>query len=246
MSLFNLILISLVLLFVIYLILQCYSGNSTQLSKSSSAQDQQRIVASTIPVNNNSSNYTYSTWFYLDDWNYRYGESKILLARNDADNNPGPSIVLGAMKNDITISVTCYSTSDESTQASDNSVIHNCNISNFPIQKWVNLIVSLYGRTLDVYLDGKLVRTCVLPGVAKVNKNADIFITPKGGFSGMTSNIKYWSDATNPQEAYEIYKDGFSGVFGGGFSGRFGNFFNKYKLKISFLQDNKEKGSFEI
>jgi hypothetical protein len=239
MSLFNLILISLVILFVVYLILQWYSGNSTQLSKSSNAQDQKRIVASTIPVNNNSNNYTYSTWFYVNDWNYSYGESKILLARNDADNNPGPSIVLGAMKNDITVSVTCYSTSDESTQASDNHVIHNCTISNFPIQKWVNLIVSLYGRTLDVYLDGKLVRTCVLPGVAKVNKNSDIFITPKGGFSGMTSNIKYWSDATNPQEAYEIYKDGFGGT-------KFGKFLNKYKLKISFLQDNKEKGSFEI
>ena len=55
----------------------------------------------------------------------------------------------------------------------------------------------------------------------------------------MTSNIKYWSDATNPQEAYEIYKDGFGGNM-------FGKFLNKYKLKISFLQDNKEKGSFEI
>ena len=186
------------------------------------------------------SNFAYSIWFYINDWNYRYGESKILLARNDKDNNPGPSVVFGAMENDITISVTCYPTSNTQANASDKHIIHECNVSNFPIQKWVNLIISLYGRTLDVYLDGKLVRTCVLPGVAKINNNADVFVTPKGGFSGMTSNIKYWSDATNPQEAYEIYKDGF------GAGNPITGFFNKYKLKFSFMENNKEKGSFEL
>ena len=56
---------------------------------------------------------------------------------------------------------------------------------NVPLQKWVNLIISLYGRTLDVYIDGKLVRTCVLPGVAQVNPDADILVTPMGGFQWM-------------------------------------------------------------
>lgn len=240
MSLLNIILISLLLLFVIYFILNWYYNNSKQLTKQFNAQEQQRIIASTIPANNNSSNYTYSAWFYLNDWNYRYGEPKILLARNDKDNNPGPSVVFGAMENDITISVTCYPTSNTQANTSDKHIIHECNVSNFPIQKWVNLIISLYGRTLDVYLDGKLVRTCVLPGVAKINNNADVFVTPKGGFSGMTSNIKYWSDATNPQEAYEIYKDGFGG--GNLITG----IFSKYKLKFSFMENNKEKGSFEL
>jgi hypothetical protein len=103
----------------------------------------------------------------------------------------------------------------------------------------VNLIISLYGRTLDVYLDGKLVRTCVLPGVAKVNPAANILVTPNGGFNGFTSNFQYWPTATNPQQAYNIYKDGFGGSV-------FGNLFNKFRLKVSLLEDNREKGSFEI
>jgi hypothetical protein len=112
-------------------------------------------------------------------------------------------------------------------------------VRNVPLQKWVNLIISLYGRTLDVYIDGKLVRTCVLPGVAQVNPDADVLVTPMGGFSGWTSNFQYWAAATNPQQAYNIYKAGYGGNV-------LGNVFNKYRVKVSFLEDNKEQGSFEI
>jgi hypothetical protein len=99
--------------------------------------------------------------------------------------------------------------------------------------------VSLYGRTLDVYLDGKLVRTCVLPGIAKINNNASVYITPEGGFSGYTSNIQYFADSTNPQQAYDIYRNGYgSSVLGG--------IMSKYQVKVSFLEDNVEQGSIQI
>ena len=92
---------------------------------------------------------------------------------------------------------------------------------------------------LDVYIDGKLVRTCVLPGVAKIDSNADVYITPNGGFSGWTSNLQYFANPLNPQEAYNIYKKGY------GSSGLSG-IFDKYKIKIAYLVDNKEEGSIEI
>ena len=44
--------------------------------------------------------------------------------------------------------------------------------------------------------------------------------------------------AKNPQEAYNIYKSGKGGSIG--------NIFNKYRIKVAFLDDNVEKGSFEI
>jgi len=196
--------------------------------------ERQKILASTLPTSSNSSNYTYSTWFFVNDWNYRFGEPKVLLGRIDEDKNPSPSIVFGAMENDITISLACYSTDN-----SKKPIIHTCNVQNFPLQRWVNLIISLYGRTLDVYIDGKLVRTCVLPGVAKIDKSANIIVTPNGGFSGFTTNFEYWNNSTNPQEAYNIYKDGFGGSI-------LGNLFNKYRIKVAFLEGNNEKGSFEL
>jgi hypothetical protein len=215
-----------VVLIVLYFIINWLFGKSNQLTRMSNGNEKQSIIASTLPSNNNSSNYTYSTWFYVNDWNYRFGEPKILLGRLDEDKNPSPSIVFDAMENNVTISVSCYGNNKK-------ALVHECNVKNFPLQKWVNLLISVYGRTLDVYIDGKLVRTCLLPGVTKVNPKSDILVTPNGGFNGWTSNFMYWDNSTNPQEAYNIYKGGFGGSL-------LGNIFNKYRLKFSFLTDNKE------
>ncbi len=75
-----------------------------------------------------------------------------------------------------------------------NTVVHTCTVANVPIQKWVNLVLSVYGRTMDLYIDGKLVRTCLLPGIASVNSSADIYVTPAGGFDGWTSRLQYFPD----------------------------------------------------
>ena len=78
-----------------------------------------------------------------------------------------------------------------------------------------------------------------MPGVAKVANNSPVVITPNGGFSGYTAKIQYWPNATNPQEAWNIYRDGYGGSI-------LGNLFNKYRIKVSFLEDNKEQSSFEL
>ena len=233
----NIVILVIVLVILVYYIYGWMFGKSLQLTKLEAATTRQTILAKTLPNDNSTSNYTYSTWFYVNDWNYRFGESKILLGRLDENNQPSPSIVFGAMENNITVSVSCYPSGKSANNAKPN--IHNCDVQNFPLQKWVNLLISLYGRTLDVYIDGKLVRTCVLPGVAKIDPKANILVTPNGGFSGFTSNFEYWATATNPQQAYNIYKAGYGGSM-------FGNIFNKYRVKIAFIDNNKEINSLEI
>jgi lipopolysaccharide/colanic/teichoic acid biosynthesis glycosyltransferase len=91
-------------------------------------------------------------------------------------------VSLGAVQNNIEVSVAVYPGLDELPESGNNFVVHTCGIANVPIQRWCNLLISAYGRTLDIYMDGKLVRTCVLPGVSKVDANAPVYITPMGGF----------------------------------------------------------------
>ena len=235
----KIVIIVIVLAIVIYIIISYFSKTATSLTTMQSGTDTQVIKASTLPNNSNTSNYTYSAWFYVQDWNYRFGEPKTLLVRSDQDGKPSPSIVLGGAENNIKVSVSFYPQDQTNSTDITSSIVIKCNVQNFPLQSWVNLIISLYGRTLDMYIDGKLVRTCVLPGVAKVNPDSDIIVTPDGGFNGWTSNFEYWDDATNPQQAYNIYKSGFGGS-------TLSSLFNKYRLKISFLEDNQEQSSFEI
>ena len=225
------IIIGVVVILLIIVIVRWLMGDSSKLSGLNDAKKVTKISADDLEQSN-ASNFAYSVWFYIDDWSYRYGEPKIVLGRLDADLKPSPSIVLGAIENNIKIETTVYA----SAQSKSGST-HTCNVANVPIQRWVNLIVSLYGRTLDVYIDGKLVRTCVLPGVAKIANNAPVYVTPLGGFSGYTSNIHYYGDAVNPQQAYNIYRAGYGGTGIGGFP---------YEIQVSYLKDGEEQGSFTI
>ena len=188
----------------------------------------------------NSSNFTYSIWFFVDDWNYRYGKPKIIFGRmttGTGEKEPCPSVVLGPVQNNIIISLAVYPGLDEQPENGNNFIVHQCSVANVPIQKWCNLLISAYGRTLDIYIDGKLVRTNVLPGVAKIDENAPVFITPRGGFSGWTSRFQYWPDSTDPQTAWNIYKKGYGASSLG---------VGKYSINVTVMEGDTEKTSWTL
>jgi hypothetical protein len=99
-------------------------------------------------------------------------------------------------------------------------------------------IVSVYGRTLDIYLNGKLVRTCLMPNVAKIDPASSLYVTPKGGFSGWTSKFQYWPYPCDPQTAWNTYSAGYGGS-------AIGNMFS-YGVKVAVVQGNNETSSFTI
>jgi hypothetical protein len=166
------IVIGVIVVLLVIFIIRWLMGDSSKISGLNDAKKVTKINAEDLEQSN-SANFAYSVWFYVDDWSYRYGEPKIILGRLDQDLSPSPSIVLGAIENNVKIETTVYPSAQSS---SSSGSTHTCNVANVPIQRWVNLIVSLYGRTLDVYIDGKLVRTCVLPGVAKIANNAPVYV----------------------------------------------------------------------
>jgi hypothetical protein len=241
-----------ILLFVIIVVLVIVligyiRKDVSKLTGLTSATTMQQIAASDLGYAESSgtSNFTYSIWFYVDNWNYRYGEPKVVFGRmasGTGTKQPCPSVMLGALQNNLDISLTVYPGVDVTPadgNLTNNYLVHKCGIANIPIQRWVNLLISVYSRTLDVYLDGKLVRTCILPGVAKIDANAPLFITPSGGFSGWTSKFQYWPDSSDPQKAWNIYKAGYGGSM-------LGNLFGKYSVKISVMEGDTEETSFTI
>jgi hypothetical protein len=59
------------------------------------------------------------------------------------------------------------------------------------------------------------------------------------GFEGFITRIRYIGESSNPQDAYNFYKEGINASLAA-------TLFNKYSLKVSFLEYNKEKGSIQI
>lgn len=236
---FNLqrILLGIIVIIVLYFVyVYLFSNpNDKTIVKSQDARSQQVISASNLP-SSATTNYTYSIWIYVNDWNYRFGQTKVIFGRTDQNNDPSPSVKLSPSINNLDVTLSTYPTSGTNTQPT----LHTCSIQDIPLQRWTNIIVTLNDRALDLYLDGKLVRTCVLPGVPKLNPNSDLYLCPDGGFSGYISNFRYIANSVNPTEAYNIYKKGFSS--GSSLTGAL----NKYRVKFSFVKDNKEVNSFEL
>ena len=233
------IILAVIVILVIFLIINMLTSKSNKLSSMQDGNVEKIIPASDLSSStNNTSNFTYSVWFYIEDWTYRYGQEKVILTRIDSDRNPSPQIALGAFQNNLNVSLQTYP-DGSNTDTSSVSQTHNCNIKNVPIQSWVNALISVNGRTLDVYIDGKLVRTCVMPGVAKVANNSPVVITPNGGFSGWTSTFQYWSDSCDPQTAWNIYEAGYG-------ASMLSNLFGKYTVKVSLMEGNTEDSSFSV
>lgn len=240
------ILIMVIIIILLIIVIRYIIKDVNTLTGLTSAQTMQTIEAakltSTSSSTGNTSNFTYSIWFFIDNWNYRFGEPKVVFGRmttGQGEKEPCPSVVLGPVQNNIIVSLAVFPGLDEQPEDGSDFVVHSCSIPNVPIQRWCNVLISAYGRTLDLYLDGKLVRTCVLPGVAKIDANAPVYVTPAGGFSGWTSRFQYWDDSSDPQKAWNIYKAGYGGSL-------LGDIFGKYTIKVSVMQGDTESSSITV
>jgi hypothetical protein len=155
--------------------------------------------------------------------------------------DPCPAVVLGETENDLYISLSCFSGLDQepitTTGTKPKTQVSTCIITNVPIQAWVNLNISIYGRTMDVYINGKLVKTWLLPGVANINNAANVYITPNGGFDGFTSKFQYYPNSLNPQQAWNIYTQGYSSWLA---------MFNTYQVQLSLIENGTTQNSITI
>lgn len=89
----------------------------------------------------------------------------------------------------------------------DTATVGICTVKELPLQKWVHIVVSVYNNIVDIYIDGKLASSCVLPGFP-INSTADLKLVPEGGFAGSLANIVSVNGALNPSEVSKLYYAG--------------------------------------
>ena len=84
-----------------------------------------------------------------------------------------------------------------------------CDLPEVDLQRWVNITVAVNGKTVDVYLDGKLSRSCVLPSFFKVDAGGySANLLAYGGFGGQIATTTMYDSALNPEQVYKNYMAG--------------------------------------
>jgi len=91
-----------------------------------------------------------------------------------------------------------------------------CDINDIDMQRWINFTCVVSGRVLDVYYDGKLNRSCVLPGpvVGSPSGSGNQYVNTSiaGGFNGFLNGVFFSGAALTPDRIYGLYQAGPQGT----------------------------------
>jgi len=210
------------------------------------------ITSDKLPGLYEGGEFTFSTWIYINDWNYNKGYNKHIVSIGGASFDT-IWIYLGAMRPKLYVRLhtaegnvasppgdgnsfkkrealdpssktatfrTPYKL-DENLLEEENAL---CDLPSVEMQRWVNISVAVNGKTVDVYMDGKLARSCVLPASFKVATaySAKLLETGDGkpeptnasglgaqpGFGGHIATTVMYDAALNPEQVYKNYVAG--------------------------------------
>lgn len=153
--------------------------------------------------------FTWSVWLYIDDLTYNSGKYRCVFYKgNDYTKNPdaevqgmnfpnnAPGLYIAPNTNSLIVLMNTFNVINEE--------IH---IDNIPINNWVNVIIRCQNDTLDVYINGTIIKSHQLHGVPRQNYG-DVYVSPNGGFSGYISNLWYYNYALGTTEIARLSSKG--------------------------------------
>ena len=157
-------------------------------------------------------NQTFSTWIYVKDWNYKFGQYKNILWKGNPP-NVSTSAASPTISNIHSPSIWLYPLTNSLKVVTSTSVpeqVESCDIQNIPLMTWVHIAYILNNRTVDIYINGKLERSCALRGIPTID-NSPVYITtgsPLAGYYGKIGKTQYFTRALLPNEVANIYQKG--------------------------------------
>lgn len=188
-----------------------------------SGKDDRTIISSkTLPIPLNGNNFSISTWIYINDYTYNYGELKnILFVSSNINNSIGknptemsPGILLDKEMNNLIIKNSTMSKKGGKPELKDDNDIV---IKYIPLRKWVNIIYVLNNNVIDIYINGKLEQSKTIDGLIYTKNNSKMFIRKTKNkknnlntFSGSIGQLQYFTEVLKPSDILRIYNNGLS------------------------------------
>lgn len=208
---------------LVYMIFGNYLTGTTSVAKE---QDMTKSIAAitadqlSVP---DAQRYSYGLWIYVNGWPTRPTPTPIFTRANDM------KLVLSGTTG--TLELVVY----KGTSISADKTIQITN--NFPLQKWTYITISKDNTTVDLYLDGKLVKSVAISTTHKPDTTNPInFEIIKNG-SAFMAKFTRRPRVADPQSVWNDY-------MGGSGTGSAGN--GKLNVNLSLLKDNVETSKFAI
>jgi hypothetical protein len=156
--------------------------------------------------------FTWAIWLYVDDFTYKQdqfkhvfhkGNDDIILTRSGkapiGQNYPnnGPGVYITPDTNNLVVLMNTFDSINEEVIVRD-----------LPLHKWVHVVIRVTKQNqMDVYINGTLAKRHMLAGVPKQNYG-DVFVSMNGGFSGYTSDLRYFDQAIGTAKIQDLLHQG--------------------------------------
>ena len=150
--------------------------------------------------------YAISCWVFLDaappNMNYNYNNFTSLLNFGDKPNilyNPRKNTLMITMKQKDLKNITKNQLIDFDDRG--NRIIYTND--KFLLQRWNNIIINYNGGTMDIFLNGELVKSSI--EVVPYYTYDNLTIGETDGIKGGICNVVYFKNALNSRNIYYIY-----------------------------------------
>jgi hypothetical protein len=162
--------------------------------------------------------FTYSTWIYLigesnDVYKHVFskgnlGSGALTNSETSISGNNAPALYIKtdtASKTNSALIV--MDTMESEGTLTNESKVQTITITDIPFKQWVNVIIRLQNRIMDVYVNGVLTGRKDLVYIPRQNYGS-VNICQKGGFNGNLSNLRYFDSALNVFQINQIVASG--------------------------------------
>ncbi len=233
------IILGVLLIVITYLVFFVFTGSQSLTAKVDLGSQQTAIPSGDIS-DPGSVRYSFETWVYVYQFDGTGG--KRLFSRGSATTSTGHSKNIG-LKFDSTSPILnleytvtgAVGTAAGQISAADKYktlVISN----NFPIQTWTHVIVSVDNNFVDVYMNGKLVKSINVTLEAPSTSSPIEYETPKAYLAKFVRNTY----PIDPQTAFDHYSSG------NGMSSSMSSMIGNYGATIVFNKDASEYSKLQL
>ena len=178
------------------------STSGDQVPAPVSGKTKTTIPAANAPIGANGT-FGMQFWMYIADWDFNFSKEKTVVKRlaTGTATDVSPFITLHPTDNSLQVKIAIYPTTTGTGTTSSTGDSFTCTVENVPLQRWFAVSVTVFQRNVDIYIDGRLVKSCVLPGVPKPVLGDIQVGDDTNGFSGSVCNLKTYSAMLGPTDA---------------------------------------------
>jgi Concanavalin A-like lectin/glucanases superfamily len=212
-----------ILLYVLYL--NYFSTSKTKLSSQTSLNST-AIPGIAITDAPTSTRYAYGIWIYVNTWNNT--NTKPIFSR------PGQiSVYLDNNTPTLYCDISQNCTGGTNTPTPKMSITQN-----FPIQKWTYITVNVDNQFVDMYLDGKLVKSIQMQCMQTVPpKDALMLLGGTAPNDILVTGFHRWSTPLSPQDVWSQYMAG---------NGVSNSIMSSYGAKMVIMKDAVEQSTVSL